>query len=206
MPDLRFFVAQRGGYATTAELTAAGLSRMELTRLTRAGTLVRVARGVYRLADQRGLPPADADATDLLEMQLRFPYARPCLVSALHLHGLTTTTPHALQFAVPRNRQAVHQEHVPTESFYYGETAYGLGVVTLDVRGRPLTTYSIEKTLVDLLRYAPKFGREVYLEGLRNALAQRRLDRRTLTRLAKTLRVAQDLARDLEVLSHDQDH
>lgn len=74
------------------------------------------------------------------------------------------------------------------------------------MRSRSLTTYSIEKTLVDLLRYAPKFGRDLYLEGLKKALAQRRLDRGQMMQLARTLRVGKELARDLEVLSHDQDH
>lgn len=179
---------------------------MELTRVTRTGALVRIARGVYRLADQSGLPTADAAAADLLEVQLRYPAARPCLVSALHLHDLTTTTPHALQVAVPRNRQALQLGDVPLDTFFFSEPAYTLGVLQLEVRGRPLTTYSVEKTLIDLLRFAPRFGRDVYLEGLKNALARRQLDRRTLTRLARELRVAGELARDLEVLSHDQDH
>lgn len=206
MASIPRLLRDHGGYATTSELTAAGIPRMELTRLTRAGTLVRLTRGVYRLADQSGLPPVDAAATDLLEVQLRFPAARPCLVSALHLHDLTTTTPHALQVALPRNRQTLHLDDVPLETFFFSKPAYTLGVIQLEVRGRPLTTYSIEKTLVDLLRFAPRFGRDIYLEGLKNALARRQLDRQTLTRLARELRVTRELARDLEVLSHDQDH
>jgi len=208
MPEAQLLslARDRGGYVTTAEMTAAGLPRTDLTRLTWRGDLVRLARGVYRLADLGGLAPADADATDLLEVQLRFPYARPCLVSALHLHDLTTTTPHALQFAVPGNRQTLHFEPLPLETFYFTAPAYAAGVVQVSVRSRSLTTYSIEKTLVDLLRYAPKFGRDLYLEGLKKALAQRRLDRGHLMQLARTLHVGNELARDLEVLSHDQDH
>ena len=196
----------RGGYVTTAEVTAAGLPRVELTRLLQAGQLVRLARGVYRLADLSDLQPADAEATDLLEVQLRFPAARPCLVSALHLHGLTTTRPARLQFAVPGNRQALHFPDLPLETYYFSPALYAAGLTTLDVRGRELTTYTPEKTLVDLLRYAPKFGRELYLEGLKNALRDRRLDRRQLTVHARAARVWTALARDLEVLGHDQDH
>lgn len=196
----------RGGYVTTAEATAAGIPRIELTRKVRDGSVERLTRGVYRLTCLDALAPADAAATDLLEVQLRYPYARPCLVSALHLHGLTTTRPAALQFAVPRNRQALKVAELPTETFYFSGPAYAAGVIQLEVRGRPLTTYGVEKTLVDLLRSAPKFGRELYLEGLKNALWGKHLDRRVLTRLAKDLGAWKELARDLEVLSHDQDH
>ncbi|GAA4015633.1 hypothetical protein GCM10022631_29750 [Deinococcus rubellus] len=206
MPDTQLLslLHDRGGYATTAEITAAGLPRTNLTRLTRCGVIVRLARSVYRLADMGNLAPADA-ATDILEVQLRFPYARPCLVSALHLHDLTTT-PHALQFAVPGNRQTLHFEPMPLETFYFTAPAYAAGVIQLSVRSRSLTTYSIEKTLIDLLRYAPKFGRDLYLEGLKKALAQRRLDRGKMMQLARTLHVGKELARDLEVLGHDQNH
>ncbi|WP_216329000.1 type IV toxin-antitoxin system AbiEi family antitoxin domain-containing protein [Deinococcus aestuarii] len=196
----------RGGYATAAEVTEAGIPRVELTRLVRSGSILRLARGVYRLTSPDGLAPADAEATDLLEVQLRYPYARPCLVSALHLHGLTTTRPSRLQLAVPGNRQELHLEGLLLETFYFSAGAYQAGVTEIDVRGRPLTTYTAEKTLVDLLRYAPKFGRDLYLEGLKKALTLRTVDRRHLTSLARELKVWKELSRDLEVLSHDQDH
>jgi len=196
----------QGGYVTSSEATALGIPRTELTRAVRAGELVRLERGTYRLVHSDGLAPASAEAVDLLEVQLRYPYARPCLISALHLHGLTTTRPSLLQFAVPGNRQALSFEDLPIETFYFNARAYHEGVTQIQVRQRELSTYTLEKTLIDSLRYAPKFGCDLYLEGLKNALRQKRLDRRELTRLAKTFKVWKDLARDLEVLEHDQDH
>ncbi|AFD27636.1 Transcriptional regulator-like protein (plasmid) [Deinococcus gobiensis I-0] len=196
----------QGGYVTSSELTSAGIPRVELSRATRAGQLVRLARGTYRLTQIDGLPPVAAEATDLLEVQLRSPYARPCLISALHLHGLTTTRPHRLQFALPRNRQALDFEGLPMEFFYFSDLAYHEGTLAFPVRERWLTTYTVEKTLVDLLRAAPRLGRELYLEGLKNALRYRKLDRRELFRLARLLRVGKTLEHDLEVLEHDQDH
>lgn len=196
----------QGGYVTSSELTSAGIPRVELSRATRAGQLVRLTRGTYRLAEIDGLPPVAAEATDLLEVQLRSPHARPCLISALHLHGLTTTRPHRLQFALPRNRQALDFEGLPMEFFYFSDLAYHEGTLAFPVRERWLTTYTVEKTLVDLLRAAPRLGRELYLEGLKNALRYRKLNRRELFRLARLLRVGKTLEHDLEVLEHDQDH
>ena len=111
-----------------------------------------------------------------------------------------------MQLVVPHNREALHCEDLLLETHYFSPAAYNTGLTTLDVRGRPLTTYTPEKTLVDLLRSAPKFGRELYLEGLKNALRERRLDRHQLSVHARSARVWTELARDLEVLSHDQDH
>jgi len=76
-------------------------------------------------------------------VQLRFPFARSCLVSALHLHGLTTTRPAALQFAVPAHQRRPALESSPLETFYFGPKAYRAGLTTLDVRGRPLITSNL---------------------------------------------------------------
>ena len=44
----------RGGTARSWELVAAGISRSEISRRVAAGTLVRVARGLYALPDYEG--------------------------------------------------------------------------------------------------------------------------------------------------------
>ncbi|MEW6421982.1 MAG: hypothetical protein AB1511_09690 [Deinococcota bacterium] len=50
-------------------------------------------------------------------MQLRVPHARPCLVTALNLHGLTTTMPVRLQVAIPRHRTMPALADLPVEDF-----------------------------------------------------------------------------------------
>ncbi len=202
---LELFV-QRGGYLTSRDAVQAGVPGMTLTRLLRRGVIERPQRGVYRLVDTGKLEAVAAEAEDLLEVQLRFPYARPCLVSALHLHGLTTTRPAALQFAVPARHRRPVVDFPALEIFYFGPRAYRAGLTTLDVRGRPLTTYSPEKTLTDLLRYAPRFGRDLYLEGLKKYLGQPGVQVQALIQMGKDQGVWKELSRDLEVLLHDQDH
>jgi Transcriptional regulator, AbiEi antitoxin len=202
--DLLDYMLAKGGHLTSLEATRAGFPRKALTRLVSSGQIERLERGVYRLSDERGLPPAFAEQLDLLKVQLRYPYARPTLVSALHLHGLSTTRPHRLQFALPANRQAITFAHLPLELFYFSPRFYGAGTLDLPVRGRTLSTYTPEKTLADLLRFAPRFGRELYLEGLKNYLRSDAADRSLLIRTARHLGVGAPLQRDLEVLSHDQ--
>lgn len=189
-----------GGLLTAREARARGLHPQRLARLVERGDIERVARGVYRLTDDDvafGIPE------ELLEVQLRAPHARPCLLSALHLHGLTTTRPARSQFAVPNKRTLPVKD---VEVFYFGAAAYDLGTQELPVANRVLTTYTPEKTLADLLRYAKKLGRDVYLEGLRNYLREhRRRGTRGLEAMAEKLGVLRELRRDLEVLLHEAD-
>lgn len=199
---LALFEAKQG-YLTRHEVAEAGLPTAYLTALERAGQIERLQRGVYRL--QAAAPPS-GPAGDPLEVQLRVPYARPCLVSALHLHGLTTTRPADLQFAIPANKHFPDLSYPPTEIFYFRPREYQTGVQRVAVLDRHLETYTPEKTLADLLRYATKYGRELYLEGLKNYL-QRRLGSPTALLLAaRSGGVQRAMRQDLEVLGHDQDH
>ncbi|UBV44772.1 type IV toxin-antitoxin system AbiEi family antitoxin domain-containing protein (plasmid) [Deinococcus taeanensis] len=201
---LQLFQAH-GGYLTSQDVRQASIPTMYLTLLERQGVIERLQRGVYRHPEAH-TGPTNSTAVDLLEVQLRVPFARPCLATALNLHGLTTTRPAALQFAIPANKHFPDLDSPQVDVFYFRPKAYQTGVVSVDVAGRALQTYSPEKTLVDLLRYAPKYGRELYLEGLKKYL-QRRLGSPTaLLQMAKTLGQDQHLRRDLEVLLHDQDH
>lgn len=191
--------ARGAGYLTASEARAAGVYPKLIDRLVRRGLVERVQRGVYRLLEIP--PPTHAD---LLEVQLRAPFARPCLATALDLHGLTTTRPARLQFAVPRHRMLPDITYPPLEVFYWGAGAYAHGVTSVPSGGRELVTYTIEKTLADLLKYAPKLGPELYYEGLKNYLSSRRHpDTRALLDAARVNRVEPELRRDLEVLRHE---
>lgn len=193
----------RGGLLTAREARANGLHPQHLARLVARGDIERVTRGVYRLTDFTVLGAAE----DLLEVQLRVPYARPCLITALHLHGITTTRPTRLQFAIPRNRAFPVTHAPPVEVFYFGTAAYDMGREEIPVAHRLLTTYSPEKTIADLLRYAPKLGRDIYLEGLKNYLREhRRRGTRDLLNMARLSNVERELRRDLEVILHEPDH
>lgn len=46
---------------------------MTLARLVQTGEIIRLERGLYRLTDTGGLTPEDAETTDFLKVQLRFP-------------------------------------------------------------------------------------------------------------------------------------
>lgn len=193
-----------GGYLTARAAAAAGVPGITLTRLLRRGVVERPQRGVYRLVAHKGGQDISAEAEDLLEVQLRSPMARPCLASALHLHGLTTTRPTRLQVAVPRGSRRPQLDYPMVEVFLFGPTAYDTGQVDLPVGPRTLGTYTPEKTLVDLLRYAPRLGRALYLEGLGRYLWRPGAQVQLLLDLGRALGVGRTLAHDLEVLLHDR--
>lgn len=202
--ELQLLFEQQGGYLTASEARAQGIQSEQLARFVSQGAAERVQRGVYRLLDET---IAFGAAEELLELQLRVPAARPCLVSALHLHGLTTTRPATLQMAVPANRSFPAVASSKVEVFYFRPRRYSYGLFELPVASRLLTTYTPEKTLADLLHFSAKYGRDLYLEGLKNYLRiQGNRGTRALLDAGRAVGVFPALRRDLEVLSHDQDH
>ena len=76
---------ERGGTLRTGEALAGGIHPATLYRLSASGQLVRLARGLYRLASAE-----ESSNPDLAVVTARAPTAVVCLVSALAYHDLTT--------------------------------------------------------------------------------------------------------------------
>ena len=114
---------QHGGSLTSRQVRAAGPPRKALQRLIAQGTVEAVQRGVYRLT------AADLPAqADLVELQLRVPSARPALITALDLHGLTTTRLTVLQVAIPLHAAFPALAFPPVQVFWYPPEVYTRGV------------------------------------------------------------------------------
>ena len=76
------------GILRLAELRNAGVTAATVSRMEKDGEVLRLARGLYQLAD------AELDANhSLAEAAKRFPKGVICLVSALAFHELTDQFP-----------------------------------------------------------------------------------------------------------------
>src|SRR6266511_6353813 len=85
------------GIARARDFKAAGIPLVYLKRLTDAGDLVRLGRGLYQDAERVG----ENVAHDLAEAARLVPNGVVSLVSALRHHELTTQLPHAVWMTIP---------------------------------------------------------------------------------------------------------
>ncbi|HSG20802.1 MAG TPA: type IV toxin-antitoxin system AbiEi family antitoxin domain-containing protein, partial [Burkholderiaceae bacterium] len=76
-----------GGILRTQETKAAGIHPRTLVAMVEGGTVLRLGRGVYQLADAAPSEP------DLAVVARKVPQAILCLVSALAHHRLTSQIP-----------------------------------------------------------------------------------------------------------------
>lgn len=199
METLQRLLREYGGIVTRRQTDAAGIEPHLLTRWVREGRLERVQRGVYRR------PEAPLLAEEgWLEVGLRIPYAVLCLRSALAYHGLTTYIPKAVDIAVPQNRYSPKLEYPPVRVHYFSPSTYDYGQQVVKIEGHPLKVYGPEKTLADLLRFAGRYGEDLFLEGLKNYLARRRPrpDLFKLLEAARVCRVERRLRPILQALTY----
>ncbi|UWU24238.1 type IV toxin-antitoxin system AbiEi family antitoxin domain-containing protein (plasmid) [Rhizobium sp. CB3060] len=157
------------GIARLAELRNAGVTAATMSRMERDGEVMRLSRGLYQLAD------AELDTNhSLAEAAKRAPKAVICLVSALAFHGLTDQLPRHVWIAIGRRDWAPKPDGTPIRVARFTENLLNEGIETHTVEGVPVKIFGVAKTIADCFRYRNKIGLSVAIEGLQEALRQRK--------------------------------
>lgn len=191
-------LSKSGGLVTHKQATALGIDAHLLGRWVREGRLERVQRGVYR---QVNAPLSGFE--DLVEVQLRIPYAVVCLRSALSFHQLTTFIPKAVEIAVPQKARPPRLAYPPILIHYFSASTYSYGIEEHDLGGHRVNVYSMEKTLIDLFRFSNTYGDELFAEGLKNYLARPQPNYEKLLEAARSIRVERRLKPILRIVAYN---
>ena len=186
---------QHGGTLRTAEALRLGIHPRTLYAMRDAGVLVRLSRGLYRLAE---FPPLSNP--DLVTVALNIPQAVICLVSALAFHELTTQVPHAVDLALPRGAERPRLDYPPLRIFWFSDPAWSEGVETHQVDDVPVRIYSLEKSVADAFKYRRKIGLDVALEALKQYRQHRDFDVSRLLHYARICRVENVIKPYIEAL------
>lgn len=157
------------GIARLAELRAAGVTAATVSRMERDGEIVRLARGLYQL------PDALLDAHhSLAEAAKRLPKGVVCLVSALALHGLTDQLPKKVWMAIGKSDWSPKADGVPIRVVRFTDSLLVESVEIHEIEGVSVKVFGVAKTVADCFRHRSKIGLTVAIEGLQEALRQRK--------------------------------
>jgi predicted transcriptional regulator of viral defense system len=157
------------GIARLIELRDAGVTAATMSRMERDGEVLRLARGLYQLPDA----PLDANHS-LAEAAKRVPKGVVCLVSALAFHGLTDQLPRQVWLAIGQKDWPPKHDGTPIRIVRFTENLLNENVETHVVEGVTVKVFGIGKTIADCFRYRNKIGLSVAIEGLQEALRQRK--------------------------------
>ena len=188
-------LARRHGAVTRREVSEAKIHTQTLSRLVRAGTLERVARGRYRLpnapvTEHHGLALVAAAA----------PKSVICLLSALSFHQIGTQLPHEVWIALDRRSRRPSLRYPRLHVVRFGGEALTEGVETYRIEGETVRVYGVAKTIADTFKYRNKIGLDVALEALREAWRARRFTISEIYRFARVCRVEHVMRPYLEAL------
>jgi predicted transcriptional regulator of viral defense system len=184
------------GIARLTELRDAGVTAATVSRMERDGEVLRLARGLYQLSDA----PLDANHS-LAEAAKRVPKGVVCLVSALAFHGLTDQLPKQVWLAIGQKDWTPKPDGTPIRIVRFTESLLNDNVETHVVEGVSVKVFGIVKTIADCFRYRNKIGLSVAIEGLQEALRQRKANPGEIARQAKRGGVATVIRPYLEALT-----
>lgn len=186
------------GIVRLSEIRDQGITAATVSRLAEEGAVIRLGRGLYQLADAA----LDARHT-FAEAAKRVPRGVVALTSALAFHGLTDQVPRKVWMAIgPKDWRPV-VETPPLRIVRFSEPYLTSGVKTHKIEGVEVRVYDVAKTVADLFRHRKSVGNNVALEGLREALRQRKATPAALARAAQDGRVWTVMRPYLEALTQD---
>ena len=168
------------GIMRLAELRSAGVTAATVSRMARAGEVIRLARGLYQLPDA----PFDTSHS-LAEAAKRLPKGVVCLVSALAFHGLTDQLPKKVWMAIGKKDWAPKPDGMPIRVIRFTESLLVQSVETHVIEGVPVKVFGVAKTIADCFRHRNKVGLSVAIEGLQEALRQRKASPAEIARHAE---------------------
>ena len=177
-------IVRQRGILAAREVGELGIHRQVLTRLTREGALVRVARGRYSLPDH---PATEHHGLALVAAAV--PRAVICLLSALSFHGVGTQLPHEVWVAIDRRARRPALRYPPLRVVRFGGRSLEEGVEVHRLEGQAVRVYGVAKTVADLFKYRNKVGMDVALEALHDAWRNRRFTMDEIDRYARVCRV-----------------
>ena len=186
---------EQGGTLRTSEALRLGIEPRTLYTLRDAGTLERLARGLYRLAD---LPPLSNP--DLVIVARKIPLGVVCLVSALAFHELTTQIPHAVDVALESGSTRPRLAFPPVRVFWFSGAAWSEGIEMHQVDDTPVRIYGPEKSVVDAFKFRRKLGIDLAIEALKAYRTHSGFDVNKLLHYARICRVEQVISPYLEAL------
>ena len=174
------------GIARARDFKAAGIPLVYLKRLTDAGDLVRLGRGLYQDPERVG----EDIAHDLAQAARLVPNGVVSLVSALRYHGLTTQLPHAVWMTIPHKARTPNAAGLRLEIVRATGKALTAGIEYVWIEGVEVPIYCVAKTVADCFKHRRHVGEDVAIEALRDALRERKTTPSELMKFAAIDRVS----------------
>lgn len=159
----------RHGMLRLSELTSTGITSATISRMERDGHIVRLHRGLYQLAN------AEIETHHSLAEAVKWiPRGVVCLTSALSYHELTDQLPRRIWMAIGKKDWVPLDARSSLRIVRFTESLLEDGVDTHIIENVSVRIFNVPKTIADCFRHRGSVGLTVAIEGLQQALRQRK--------------------------------
>jgi predicted transcriptional regulator of viral defense system len=186
---------QHGGMLRTSQAIQLGIHPRTLYEMRDTNRLVRLGRGLYRLADA-----PETEHLDLISVAAKVPDGVICLISALSFHGITTEVPHEVYLAVRHGKERPRLDYPPLRIFRFSEGTISAEVEKHRMGGVQIHVFGPAKTVADCFKFRHKIGVDVAVEGLRLCLGRGKAKPAQILHYARLCRVERVIRPYLEAL------
>ena len=187
-------MARRKGIATTAQIEAAGVGRVQLKRFVAGGRIHRERHGVY-------VSPGFVE-DEMTRLQSKYPRGIFSLGTALWLHKITDRTPVKFTLTFPRGYHAASLQNENVNRVFANKNVWGAGIVNVkNSYGETVRAYDMERTVCEVMRKRNSLGIELVTDAVRQYAARRDKNLHKLMQYAELFRVTKPLRAYLEVLT-----
>ncbi|MDD2215054.1 MAG: type IV toxin-antitoxin system AbiEi family antitoxin domain-containing protein [Eubacteriales bacterium] len=143
--NIKKILSENNGIVTAEQVSDYGIPRRCLSEMAGAGTIIKVARGIYALQE--------VWEDEMFLLQYRFSKGIFSHETALYLHGMTDRTPHRYIMTFPHgyNTGNAKKQNITAKTVI--PRLYELGLTdVISPAGNTLKVYDIERTLCDIIK------------------------------------------------------
>jgi predicted transcriptional regulator of viral defense system len=185
-----------GVFFRPRDLGPLAVSFPKLQQLVAAGSIEKVGRGLYRLAE------AEQDELETIAMvSSAVRSGIVCLLSALRIHDIGTQSPWEVWLALDRKARKPASFPTAVRIVRFSGAMLTYGVQRRSILGAPVRITSPARTVVDCFRYRNKLGLDIALEALCDALHRRIATADEILRSAEVCRARTVMQPYLEALA-----
>lgn len=181
---------RRLGLFTLAQAKKLGVDQPSLSRLVQEGALNRVSRGIY-------LHPKASIAPDTIAFQI----AQAKFGEDAAIGGLSALFHYNLVEQVPGQTWIIVPPRTHTTERLYRLIRTKIDTKTGIISKNGYRIASIERALIEALKFSSKIGERTALKAVRQALAKRLTTEAKLGHMAKALKLESTLERYFEVIA-----
>lgn len=172
-----------GAFFRPRDVLPLGVSFRQLQLLVAEGTVEKLGRGIYRLAEVE-----TTEHETIAMVAAAAPEAIICLLSALRVHEIGTQSPRQVWIAIDRKARIPRQLPAKVRIVRFSGAMLTYGVATHSMQGVRVRITNPARTVVDCFRYRKKIGLDVAMEALRDAVRSRKAMVSEIDRAAEVCR------------------